>query len=196
MTAPAIRSRVKLDWGYLDFDQGVNTHVVVGDLYVPRRIDVSFPGEGEQPALTMCIEVIEGVPTCTRLALEAAPGGRGVWGKDLVAIHLEHWIETFVSACSERILSREGGRIATAMGSALAGDELRSRMATVRTARATTRRKLTPTFLAEVAELYMKNDRGGLGRVQAAFRVSKVTATRYVGRAREAGLIPPREEKK
>lgn len=176
-------------------DQGVDTHVAVGDLYVPRRIDVSFPGEGEQPALAMCIEVLDGVPTCTRLVLEANPGGRGIWGKDLVAIHLEHWVETFVSACSERILSRDGGRIATAMGSALVGDELRNRMTTVRAARATTRRKLTPAFLAEVAELYTKSDRGGLGRVQAAFRVSKVTATRYVGRAREAGLIPPRKER-
>ena len=53
-------------------------------------------------------------------------------------------------------------------------------------------RRITPTFLARVAEIYRANlDHAPTLAVQKAFVVSPRMASEYVQRARRAGLLPP-----
>lgn len=56
------------------------------------------------------------------------------------------------------------------------------------------RRKVTPDLLSEVAAVYREHPQAPTKAVSAAMYVSPAQASRYVKAAREAGLIPPREE--
>ena len=82
---------------------------VVGDRLVPTQIEVLLPGADGQPRLEMFIEVIDGVPRCTELLLKRTEGGREVRPRDLRAIDLEDFVETFVAMVSAEIVGVEDG---------------------------------------------------------------------------------------
>ncbi len=163
---------------------------VVGDRLVPSPIEVDLPGADGQPQLEMVIEVIDGVPRCTELTLRRNEGGREIRPRDLKAINLEDFVETFVSLMSSEIVEREAGKIS----SVVRGDEtsIRAGMRTVRAARKGSRRPMTDERKQEVAQIYNAADLYGLEDVQDRFRVSRSTAARYVKAARDAGLIERR----
>lgn len=170
-------------------------HAVVGDRLVPSPIEVDFPGADGQPALTMFIEVVGGVPRCTELTLRRSEDGREIRTKDLKNIikgGLDSWIETVVAMCSGEIQESKPGEIAAAFGGqdrALAG------MRTIRDARKGSRRPLTPQRKQRVADVYNAHETGGIDAVQTAFTgISRSTATRYIKAAREAGLIEKRDQ--
>lgn len=160
---------------------------VVGDRLLASPIEVDLPGADGQPRLEMLIEVIEGVPRCTELTLRRTEGGREIRPRDLRAIELENFVETFVALVASEIVERDGGSISAVVR----GDEasVRGGMKTVRAARRGSRRPMTDERRKRVAHVYNAQEAGGIEAVELAFQVSRSTAIRYINAARDAGLI-------
>ena len=180
-----VTETVETDWGWLRFPAG--SGVRVGDRWVPTPIDIDFPGAGGQPALTMKIEVIKGVPRCTHLQFSQAEAGREVREKDLRAVKLDEWVETFVAICSGRITNSDG--TVTRIAYSRSESDIRAGIKEVSKARAGSRRQLTDEVKRKTAEVYNAHDKGGIAAVEAAFSVSRSTAIRYINAAKSEGLI-------
>jgi hypothetical protein len=181
-----------LDVGWADCD--IVNMVEVGDRLVPATIEVTFPGADGQPSLTMTIDSTSGVPRCTDLRIRAAADGREVRTTDLRAVTLEDWLEIIVSAAADPIISREGGTITTASRE-LSDAEQRESLSTIRKARRSARRKVTPDLLQRVANVYQQHaDDRPVVAVIDAFGVPRRTASRYVALAREQGYLAARGE--
>ncbi len=102
VAVPKMTRRVQLNFGYAEYD--IKTLTPIGDRLLPQRISVHFPaggvGDEMQPALDISIDLIDGVPMCTSLALTKSPDGREVRSKDLRDIRIEDWLEYIVAACA------------------------------------------------------------------------------------------------
>ena len=165
----------------------------VGDRLVPPVIEVELDGVDGQPALSMLVEVIDKVPRCTEISIKRSPNGREVREKDLRAVDLELWVETFVSWCSTELIEQD---FATGEWSGTwpnNEDSLRRGINTIRDVRKGSRRRMTPARLQRVAVAYNAQTTGGIEAVQLAFGVSRSTAIRYVRYARAADLIETEE---
>lgn len=166
---------------------------VVGDRLVPSPIEVDLAGIDGQPCLTMTIEVLEGVPRCTELAIRRVDGGREVRPRDLRAVELETWVEAFVSLCSAEFVERDsttGAYSAAWPDSELA---LRRGMKAIRDVRKGSRRPMTGERRQRVADVYNAHQSGGIEAIMVAFGVSRATAIRYIKSAREADLITKKD---
>ena len=162
--------------------------VVVGDRLVPRIIEVDFPGI-EEPGIYMVIEVLDGVPRCTELTIKSNEGGRGIRKRDLLAVDLDTWIETFVSWCSAGPIHAQVQNGIVNMYADTPGDEkaVREGMKTIRDVRKGSR--MSASRKRRVAEIYNAHETGGIEAIERAFSVSRSTAIRYIRAAREADLI-------
>lgn len=150
--------------------------VPVGDRLVPRIIEVEVAADGTDPALRMRIEVRQGVPVYTQVALV----GDDIRQKDLMNLFLNDWLSQIVAALAfnaDGTKPFEEGR----------GDAIR----TIEVARKKRNRR-DPKLLNRVAEIYREHFDTGkpTQAVERAFGVSKRTAIRYVQDARAAGLLP------
>lgn len=188
------RSRLDLVFGWAEWD--TSDRVIVGDRLVPRVIEVVAPGssEGEDPALKMVVEMIDGVPRCASVEVKMREGRRGVQARDLRDVHLDDWIEQLVAAASSKIISTDGEMISAAYGQGAAWE--RDARKSVRAMQRTGRRKVTSDLLAKVAEVYQAHDERPVGAVVLAFGTSYRTAARWVQKARQEGLMPPSESGK
>src|SRR4051812_39068582 len=74
--------------------------VRVHDRMVAPTIRVEVRNEGNQPALSLKIEVREGVPLCTEVNLLADPQGPEIRPTDLRRVHLDTLVEQAVALCS------------------------------------------------------------------------------------------------
>lgn len=182
---PVVTETIETDWGWLRFPVG--SGVRVGDRWVPTPIDIDFPGAGGQPALKMKIEVVKGVPRCTHLQFATVETGREVREKDLRAVKLDEWVETFVAICSGRITDEDGGKIQIAYSKS--ESDIRAGIKQVSKARAGSRRQLTDEVKRRTADTYNAHEKGGIAAVEAAFNVSRSTAIRYINAAKSEGLI-------
>jgi len=183
-------TRVEIEGiGYIEWDfmsQGVR----VGDRLLPPEVEVHFPSAPDLPALKMHLEVVEGVPQCRSLTIESKPDGREVRTLDLRAVALEDWIEKLYSLAATVIVeeSPDGSWSGT---QGFDEQELRETARTIQQARAVSRRKITPSFLADVAKVYRANiDDRPVEAVRATFGGSYRTAAMYVQRARAEALLP------
>jgi hypothetical protein len=160
--------------------------VTVGTSVVPRRLDVMMQGDGYQPALTMRIEVLSGVPQCRALSIEAVEGGREITTNDLRSVRLADWIEGILASVAlDLVEDRDDGTRVSAYGSTT------TRSATKAVRRARQPRKITPEVLGRVAEIYRANvDGKPTLAVKRSFGVGERAAAGYVQRARAAGLLP------
>lgn len=163
---------------------------VVGDRLVPTQIEVLLPGADGQPRLEMFIEVIDGVPRCTELLLKRTEAGREIRPRDLRAIDLEDFVETFVAMVSAEIVEVKDG---VAKSVVRAGEDfVRDGAKAVRQSRKGSRRAMTDDRRQRVADVYNAQESGGIEAVEVAFAVSRSTAIRYINAARDAGLIEKR----
>ncbi len=161
----------------------------VGDRIVPSPIEVDLPGVDGQPQYNMRIEVLDGVPRCTEVAIKRIEGGREVRQKDLRAVELESLVETFVAVCCFEPIGEAG------VGISVSTEEgVRAGMRTIREIRKGSRRPLTGERKRRIADVYNAQETGGIEAVERAFTVSRSTAARYIKAAREAGLIEKRDQ--
>lgn len=184
------RTRLDLDgagWAEWDhFDE-----VIVGDRLVPRVIDVELPGgsESPQPALRFRIEMVDGVPLCSRITLERRQGGRGVQSSDLRDIRLQDWIEDLVAVASSKVVSTDGGVIHAVIDRS--PDSERDAHRAVRAMQRGGRRRVDQKHLTKVAEIYREHQASGrpVEAVETAFGTSYRSAARWIQRARQEGLL-------
>lgn len=166
--------------------------VVVGDRVVPRFIEVTFPGgtHAPEPACSFTIEVVDGVPLCTRLELSRRPevSRSEVRGDALRRVQLDSWIEDIVAAASARVVATDAHNIV--MDRASSREANRRARSDVRRMMARGRRKITDDHLQKVAAVYTQhqNDKPAQA-VQEAFGASERTAFRWIAAAREAGVL-------
>lgn len=211
------RERAELAGGYAEWDRDPHSWVLVGDRSIPRRIEVTLVSSPDRwPALSMVIEARNGAPQCVALCLAVHPEGREIRRVDLLKIRLEDWVDEVVALAALEVSTGSDGS-ATVRPSAsrrLRGassvvdlslsefastlesghydeDEIREARNAIRAARSGARRTITDELLAQVAGTYRQNvsDRP-VKAVEHAFGTSHRTAARWVGLAREAGLLP------
>lgn len=183
-------TRLAFDIGWIDWDLS-GPEVRVADRLLPAEIEVNFPGAKDQPSLRMRLAVVDGVPQCRSLTIEAKDGGRQVRTTDVRAVALEDWVETLYSYTATVIIDEVDGQMTTGVYT-LDEAELRKTEHAIQKARATSRRTITDDFLAEVATVYRAhvNDRPVEAVRAATGAGSYRTASMYVQRARAAGLLP------
>ncbi len=190
--ALAYRERLDLDGGWAEAkpygpDGG---RVRIGDRIVPRVISVHFMGADGQPALDMRLEVIDGVPQCRELRITSSEGGRGLKPLDLRAVRLVEWIEDIYAMFAMRVLDEREGVVTAVMEvSDRAHDDAISEFKRARRGKGA--RKITPAFLASVAEIYKEHQSGApTAAVASAFGVRHRMASEYAKRAEAAGYLP------
>jgi hypothetical protein len=188
-----VKVPVPLNWGSAEYDSAAM--VEVGDRLIPQRIDVHFPGGGKQPSLDMVIEVVEGVPSCTSLAVSSGTGGREVRTSDLRLVRIEDWLVYVVAACSEEYEVRdETIHSMLTIGEPSTAD----RRAIEATRRRRGPRKIDASFLTKVAQIYRDHfdDRPNVA-IARAYGVSDRTAAWYVQlcRSDEYQLLPKTDRK-
>ena len=103
---------------------------------------------------------------------------------DLNAIKLDDLRDSIYAFAGVFVPNPDGGGLVHRLGPASFRQD-RKRVEAV-----TRRRKVTPEFLSQVAEVHQAApERGRLEAVKAAFRVSERQALRYIGQAKQRGLI-------
>ena len=130
----------------------------VGDVLVPERVDAIIPGASGQPALSLRVEVCQGVPAFTRVEFESNQDGRAVSSQDLDIARkmMDRWLDDIVAL----VARGQPGRVRTG---------------------GRTRREITPEFLAAVADLYRANvDRHPVEAIRQNYGTSYRTAARWV----------------
>ncbi len=179
-----IRLPVPLGWITFDHDKWER----LSDRWVPRRVDVDFPGDGREPSLSMVLEVRDGIPVCASVTITSRPGSREVRRQDLRAVPVEDWVESLFAVAAHQAETTEAGEVAL-------GWDKDIRLAArkdVELARRGLRRKVTPAFLADVADTYREHvDDQPVQAVRARFGGAQRTAAGYIEQARKQGLLPP-----
>lgn len=180
------RMRTDFKAGYLVCD--ISDAVRVGDRVIPRLIEVTCPAGPDWPELQLTIEVVKGIPRCTRAQIKAGEDGE-VRSKDLRALQVEDWIEDMIALVARRVTAETDGIVTSVLE---AGEgAARGAIATVREARKGARRTVTDELLAEVARVYRENiDGNPTEAVKVALGREYRTAARYVQLARAKGLLP------
>jgi hypothetical protein len=180
--------RINFGWGYAHYNQF--DMVTVGDRQVPRRIDTRFHGNGANPDLDMVIEVTNGVPICTSLALTRSKGGKEIRTKDLRLIRIEDAVIQLVAECSDEFVREGGTTLSHQRAGAASKGDIRN-VENVRKPRPV--RKIDREFLSKVAAVYREHfdDRPRLA-IEKAFNVSARTAGWYLEQCRsdEYRLLP------
>lgn len=182
-----LKRRIQFDQGWAESTEGPDKLVRIGDRVVPKRVDAHFPGVGGQPSIDFVIEVIDGLPQCRDVRITSVEGGREVRTLDLKAVRLGDWVEDVLAAFAGKIESEDKGVITvgysneTQAGAVAAlHDSRKGRGA----------RRITPEFLAEVAEVYRAHfDDRPLKAVAMAYGVQDRQASNYVERCRDEGLL-------
>jgi len=183
-----IRRRLTLDIGYVEWD-GAGPEARVGNRYLPAELFVDFPSDARGPALRMRLAVVDGVPQCREITIQSKEQGREVRTGDLRAIPLEKWIEDLFAAVAGRVVEENDGVVT------VVEERSPSRLAeaakVVQRARSASRQVITEETIREVARVYRANaTRRPTQAVAQAFGVQHRTASKYVRRARDLGLLP------
>jgi hypothetical protein len=144
--------------------------VPMGDVYAYRQLTYT------NDTCEIVFEVRDGVPGCVSIKLWA--GERTIHAKDLVAIKLDRLRDEAFLVVGMIIPDPDGGHGAT------------HHVVRKTLSRATSRRRITPKFLAQVAEKYQAAPEGArIEAVMAACGAGERQAFRYIAQAREKGLI-------
>ncbi len=171
------------DGGELVWPTGVGL-VPVGEHALPERMIYKHEGGPKQPRCLIEIQVWDGVPVCARAELTSKRDDRiAVRARDLKA--LSGMVDSVIEAAGVVWGFTRTGPTGWGLASPASPEEQRARLRSVRSSR----RKVTPAFLKKIAETYKTAPTPKLESVAAAFECSERSAARYVGAAREAGLI-------
>lgn len=158
--------------------------VPMGDAFAHRQLTYTHEGDADRPAFKIVLEVRNGSPVCASLYLGSPESGSHVRARDLNAIKLDDLRDDIYAVAGVFVLNPDGGGYIRKLGPASFKQD-RKRVQNV-----TRRRKVTPEFLSQVADVHNGAPAGGrLEAVKAAFSVSERQALRYIGQAKQRGLI-------
>lgn len=159
---------------------------------VPRKIRFSHPGADGQPAITMELEMRDGVAQCRSIRLESVEDGREIRPVDLEVVRrrLYQWIGDVFAVMARRI--EKTGPNTFQILDTFGPDAEAFEAALVAVTRARRPRKLDRSFLVRVADVYRENiAKAPTKAVAETFSVSHRTAASYVKQARDMDLLPP-----
>jgi hypothetical protein len=157
--------------------------VPMGTEFAYRQLTYSRDSDDDRPACKIVFEVRDGVPVCSTLCLGSSDGGIQVRARDLKAIKLDDLRDSVYAAAGVFTRNPDGGWVLK-LGWASSKQD-RKRVENV-----TRRRKVTPEFLSQVAEVHQAAPEGArVEAVKAAFFVSERQALRYIGQAKQRELI-------
>lgn len=166
-----------------------------GNQSIPRKI-LFRSGGGDEPWLTLGIEIRGKVPTCTYLEFDSASGA-AVQDKHLNVVHIEQWVKQIVATCAsemELLKKQRPGRRGYRLIHGPATPEQLKLVGGLQ------RRRTSPQddreLLERVAAIYKANPDAPLKAVAAEFDRSIATAGRWVGYASEANLLPKAKQGK
>lgn len=158
---------------------------------VPKTFTLTHPGGPEQPSYRFQFGVMDGVPVCVGVHIEAKDG-IPVRTRDLLNNHIDKIVITAVGAVAHESMppGKSGSRRwRYIMSMDFNADSLAAGYAAVKQ-QPRTRRKRDDVDLELVAELWRNAPSGAKQRtLMVELHISKATAARYVSRAREAGLL-------
>jgi hypothetical protein len=157
--------------------------VPMGDAFAHRQLTYTHDGDATRPACEIVFEVRDRVPICSTLRLGSPESETVVRAKDLNAIRLDDLRDDVYAAKGVFMPDPDGGYVRKIGPTSFQRD--RKRVEAV-----TRRRKVTPEFLRQVAEVYKNAPVGGrLRAIETAFFVSERQAIRYKRQAEEMELI-------
>jgi len=155
---------------------------------LPAVFVACFPDDRGGPELHLRFEMREGVPQCREVALLSEPDGREIRPVDVKSIDVERFLEVACQMIALHVVEQypTGGVDAVMSHQAT---ELAAVARSVSLARRNTRRQIPDEKLAEVVEVYRANPTRPTAAVAERFGLALRTASLYVKRAREAGLL-------
>lgn len=157
---------------------------------LPRKFVACFPDSHPTgPDLHLRFEMRSGTPQCREIFLQSHPDGREIRAADLPsATDLELYTEI---ACQMVALHVTGELPAGSVMAAHSGSQpdLEVVAKSVKRVRRNTRRQIPDDKLPVVAEVYRANPGRGTAAVAERFGIALRTASLYVKRARDAGLL-------
>jgi hypothetical protein len=159
---------------------------------LPRRFVATFPDDAGGPELHLRFEVRDGIPQCREVLLTSPPDGREIRPVDIRSIDVERLLEIACALITLHVTAWAGdGLIAE---HSHRDPDLDAATREVRWSRRNTRRALADSRLPEVAEVYRNNPDAPTAAVERHFKLkSRRTASLYVRRARDAGLLEERD---
>jgi hypothetical protein len=193
------RVRATDDLPITSVDQGFmlkcsGEYEVIENFWMPTWIEWTDHGY-DSPDLFARIEVRDGKPEVVRLEWSANQYQREIRQRDLRAMEIGGLVEVLYAGLTFQADSVTGAA-ERGLGSTEGGDHPPAFYAAQRFIERQRRpegyRSITPELLKAVAEVYSHNVNGApTAAVAKAFNVKSRMASRYVDRARQAGLLPP-----
>jgi hypothetical protein len=170
-------------------DPGHPREQVVGDRLLPEDYEVDgVPTDDDpRPAYHLTFKVIDGVPQCREVRVTSTDHGREVRRSDL-QFAIEDYLEWATLSLAQPVAStaREDGRLVMTLDPR-GLDAFRSM---VRRARRTThRRGPSDEQLREAAGVYRAADHAPTQAVADRFEIAHRTASLWIKRAREKGML-------
>lgn len=183
-------------WATLDME-------LFGSFGIPRRIYVEFDATTADPAIGVLIELVNGAPRCTSVALTSGPDGTQVTSQHLRDLRegtkrtgtlarreflgFEGLISYVLWSLSAPLLALEDG---VPTFDALPSDSQRIEyLQDLLALRGLKRQPVSRAVIVAAAGVYNSVDAGGLDAIGRELGVSRATAARYLEVARNARLI-------
>lgn len=155
---------------------------------LPRSFVACFPDNRGGPELHMRFEMHGGIPQCREVLLRSLPDGREVRQSDIRSADVEHFLEVACQMVALHVTEEHGADAVAAAHSGAPGD-LSHVARSVSRARRNTRRQIPDDKLHLVAEVYRASPARPTAAVAEHFGIALRTASLYVRRARDAGLL-------
>jgi hypothetical protein len=175
------------NWVRYRTDDGAEVIRDTGTL-LPRSLEACFPDDRGGPELHLRIEMHSGIPQVRQVLLLCSPDGREVRQSDLRSVDLDLYLEVACQLAALHVTEElDAGSITAAHSGAPA--DLATVARSVSRARRNTRRQIPDDKLHLVAEVYRANPGRPTAAVAERFGLALRTASLYVKRTREAGLL-------
>lgn len=161
--------------------------VKTSDYLLPRQFFLHIRGDEKSatvPTVALGFEVIDGNPQCRSVSVTSSTNGREIRAADVRKILVEDMLELAVSELALRIIEWEDNRI----GMTDDTDPVEVRKS-IRAVRRQSRTQISSEKLARVAEVYRANPHAPTRAVADEFGIAERTASLYVRRARDAGVL-------
>lgn len=147
---------------------------------VPQAFDAEIELKDGGAAAGLRVEVVDGVPRCMELRLS----GKSIGSRD-VRVPVQAWLDRIVALSA--FVTRPGGAYGIGPDDDLAAIEKA-------TSAVTRRRPVDENRLQRAADAYRAAPPPKVLGVQAALNVSEAQAYRLIRRAREIGVLEPKED--
>jgi hypothetical protein len=160
-------------------------------LQLPPRYAV----EVDDPKCPVLVEVhvvvVDGQPRCAELRCRPKSGGPLVMSEDLRHVALARYVRQSAGMYAYRVEVDEDGQVVFAQSTGTGDEPLLARAVQKRP-----RQQMTDERLREVAQVYSEAGSKPTMAVMRHFYLSRPTAGRWVGLARDRGFLPPVSEPK